>query len=329
MKSTKFNCPACGANLEITEVKENNVPKQKTAEAKIAALRIAGVDVSNLFSIKGADGGDAIARLVDGKLAIVADDDPIFIAIVNGGAIPNRRLFRRWVMAQVFHMMTVKNYHDKRPIGFTQALNNKGYKYSWDMVVEELRVQTKLYANDTENFKERNRWFNRKVVVSMAEDYIEQIKKIVENLPVKRCKTVPYVRLANKNTFVADINSKIYYPLNMALGKIKKARNPRELWMAASHFATIAKKTYMKWEMPQSRAFKDAYKGAGAFYTLKNLIMFHGCKFLRMDGNQSLQHLKDMVSVESLEGYQLLGALKDFLQYNNIDIAKKIAEWRK
>lgn len=331
MSTIKTNCPVCGANLEITEVKTNNVKNNqlKTAEAKISALRSAGVNVSNLFSMRGADGGDAIARLVDGQLTIIDDNDPIFLAIINGGTIPNRRLFRRWVMAQMFRMLTMKNYRDKKPIGFTEALNLKGYKYSWEMVVEEFRVQARLFANDKENFLERNRWFNREVAVSMAEDYLEKLQKYVTGLPVRRCKKVPYIRLQGNNIFVDDMPNKVYKPLITAVNKIRKARTPKELWMAVESFASLARKTYMKWEIPQARAFKDAYKGAGAFYTLKNLIMFHGCTFQCMNGADSLQHLLDIAGDKSVEGYKLLGVLKDFLVTNNINIAAKMAEWRK
>ena len=69
------------------------------ASEKLAALKAAGINVSNLFSMAGVTGEETIARVEGGKLTIVPDDDPIFSAIMGNGTIPNNRLFRRWVMA--------------------------------------------------------------------------------------------------------------------------------------------------------------------------------------------------------------------------------------
>lgn len=59
-------------------------------------------------------------------------------------------------MAQVFHMMIETDYKTGQPIGFTAALRRKGYKYQWEMVVEELRVQARLNVTDPENFTDEN-----------------------------------------------------------------------------------------------------------------------------------------------------------------------------
>lgn len=344
MTNVKIFCPVCGtqteiinANNSIAAANNSQVSSQgtacgcqnpKSAEHKIAALRNAGVDVSNLFSMKGADGGDALARLADGQLSIVPDDDPILQAIVGNGTIPDRRLFRRWIMAQVFHMMTQTDYLTKKPIGFTEALNRKGYKYSWEMVVEEFRVQAKLAKNDIENFRERNRWFNKDVAIAMATSYIELLKQHVNKLPRKKCKGAPYVRLRSNNIFVSDLQRKVYQPLEIALENIKKSRDPQTLYTCMHYFYYLVKKTYVAWDMPQNREFKDAYKGAGAYYTLKNLILFHGCVFPGMTKEGSMRHLEMLAGDVYMEGYKLLGVLKEFLANNNVDIKAKQRSWR-
>ena len=195
MSEIKFNCPACGTELTVSAADTHNCGPQSSTvqidelhvhipgatrsnrtQAKIEALRAAGVNVSNLFSMQGADGSDVLVRRKGGFFQPVPDDDPIFTAIITCKTVPNRRLFRRWVMAQMFHMLTQKGYKERHPMGFTEALNRKGYKYSWEMTVEEFRVQAKLFINDKENFAERNRWFNKEVVVAMAEHYIVQLE---------------------------------------------------------------------------------------------------------------------------------------------------------
>lgn len=348
MSEIKFNCPACGTELTVSANHTHNCATQPSsvqidelhvhipgathdnrAQAKIEALRAAGVNVSNLFSMQGADGSDILVRRKGGFFQPVPDDDPIFTAIITGKTVPNRRLFRRWVMAQMFHMLTQTEYGERCPMGFTEALNRKGYQYSWEMVVEEFRVQAKLYCDDKENFVERNRWFNQQVAVEMARHYITQLQKHISTLQRRKCKGVPYVHLNKRNIFVADIPNKIFRPLELACDTITRARNPLSLYKAVVNFYTLVKKTWLKFDTPQCREFKDAYKGAGAFYTLKNLILFHGCVFPENSTNESMNILYSLANDAKLEGFKMLGALKDFLKFNNINIAAKMAEWRK
>lgn len=344
MKKLNVKCPKCGTNIEINapEVVAVVAPisaipvvaafpakKLNDAEAKIEALRNAGVNVNNLFSIRGTNGAYEVGRLDDGQFSVVSDDDPIFAAIKASRTIPDRRLFRRWIMAQVFHMLTEKDYKTGKPIGFTAALRRKGYKYQWEMVVEELRVQAKLFNNDPENYSERNRWFNRGVVIQMATDYIRLVKDIVGKLRIRHCKGVPYVRLDGTDIFVTDLQTKVYAPLEKLVKSIKNTRNPGALHKATVNFYQAVKNTYLFFDMEQSKAFKDAYKGAGAFFTLKNLILFHDCVFPKMDQEASIAYLNYLVNDKDFEGYKLFGVLKDFLITNHIDIEAKQREWQK
>ncbi|WP_373123610.1 ubiquitin carboxyl-hydrolase [Bacteroides caccae] len=340
MPRIKVNCPACGTEMSIVE-KENKTSKNnkrpikevvvkcKTADDKIAILRNAGIDVSNLFSIKSSNGDEAVGRLINGKFTVIPDNDPIFTDIINGGTVPNRRLFRRWVMAQVFHMMTQTDYNTHEKIGFTEALNRKGYKYQWKMVIEEYRVQSKLFSSDPENFTERNRWFNKEVAIEMAQHYIDQLKETIEKTRIRKCKGIPYVRLKKNNVFVENLQAKVYAPLEKALDRIKRANSASMLYNAVNKFYSEVKKTYISSDFPQSKKFKDAYKGAGAFFTMKNLILFHGCKFPKMNQKTSLAYLNNIITPVDFEGYKLFGVLKDFLKHNKIDIENKQAEWRR
>ena len=344
MAKINVQCPKCGANIKINapEVVAVVAPisaipvvaafpakKLNAAEAKIEALRSAGVNVENLFSIRGTNGAYEVGRFSEGQFSVVSDNDPIFAAIKASRTIPDRRLFRRWIMAQVFHMLSEKDYKTGNSIGFTAALRRKGYKYQWEMVVEELRVQAKLFNDDPENYAERNRWFNRSVVIQMANDYIKLVKKVVGSLRIRRCKGVPYVRLDGTDIFVSDLQAKVYAPLEKLVKSIKNTRNPGALHKAAENFYKAVKSTCLFFDMDQSKAFKDAYKGVGAVFTLKNLILFHDGVFPKMDQKASIAYLNYLVSDKDFDGYKLFGVLKEFLTTNHIDIEAKQREWCK
>ena len=91
----------------------------------------------------------------------------------------------------------------------------------------------------------------------------------------------------------------------------------------------------MPYDTPQCKAWVNAYKGAGAFYTAQNLIRFHGCtavndKGKRLDKYQSLAFLTAKAEAyKDGEGWRMLAVLKKLLDDNAIDIRKKMAEWRK
>ena len=283
--------------------------------------------------MKGANGGEYIASNKDGRLAILDDNDPIFDQIIAQGTIPNRRLFRRFVMAQMFHMFSYTDFRSKKPVGVTEMIHRLGYEYQWKMLMDELYAQMKMEGRDPENFTDRNRWFNAGVVVSMAEDYIAQLKKYVDALKVRKCKTVPYKRIRNRNIFMSELQDKLYKPFNTATTRIKNAKNAAQLFVAAEKFNDMRIK--MSHNTPQSKAWVDAYKGSGAFFTIQNLIRFHSCVAIddagtRLDKYQSLVFLSAKAeSYKNGEGWRLLAVLKKMLSDNNIDIKKKKAAWRK
>lgn len=349
MTSNKQNtviCPKCGTPIQTSKGINYDVSisvnvdaktdktitnsinhKAMKAQEKIEALRKAGVNVDNLFSMRGADGQETIARLDNGNLSIVPDNDPIFQSIVNGGYIPSPKLFRRWVMAQVFHMLATGD--------FTKALQLKGYKYQWKMLIDELHAQAKMVDhNDIASYSERNVYFNQERVMTIAADYLTQLRAYIKALPRKNCKGASYVTLNRQHIFVSRLVDEVYTPLNNALSIIGQAQNAKALYYATLVFYNLAKSIHLKDDFKMAPLFKDSYKGAGAYFTMKNMILFHGCKFRNEKGQyinvaSSLEYLESKTREYAKEGWRLFGVLKELINQNGIDINKKIAEWRK
>lgn len=334
---TNLICPNCGAKVEIPKHEHHvsgmcigkdsglgNVYLKLEERKEQLAQR--GIDASKYFSIKTPNGGDVLMKYDDNGVVVqVGDDDPVVIAIRKAGNVPNRRLFRRWVMAQMFRGLTFKGWRGDS--GFTAWMKCHGYFYTWKQTIEELRVQSVLYRNDVENFRMRNRWFNKEVAYAMCEDYIGQLKDYIATREIHRCKRVPYKRIGSRNVFVSDIESKIMRPLRNAAYAVRCASSPSDLYCAMREFRhLIPHVTELGFQ--QCREWQDAFKGSGAYFTMRNLIMFHGCNYVGCGNyDESLRELDKYAT--RCEGYELLGALKRMLRQNNIDIEKKMAEWRK
>lgn len=215
-----------------------------------------------------------------------------------------------------------------------EVIHSMGYEYQWKMLNNELYAQHKIMQNgDVDNFRDRNRWFNKRVVLDMAKDYIEKLKKRFEKLKLRKCKGIPYKRINGQNIFVDDFDRKIIKPLLFAVHKIQHAGNTYELWHSVQEFNK--RRIKMHWDTPQNAAWLDAYKGSGAFFTMQNMIRFHNCVIIDDNGktlgkNASLAFLNKKAKLyENREGWRLIGMLKKMLDDNNIDVVAKMKEWRK
>lgn len=338
-----------GENLKVVannvEVNAAGAGKKTKAQMRLEALKAAGVDVSKYFPL----GDDQLIKIENGAAVPVDMDDATIDAvgkqIVEGGYVSNWKLFRRWVMSQMFHMLRDMEKDGK---SFNEVLQRKGYEYQWRMLENELYAQMKMCDhNDYENLKARNRWFNGVVAHDMAIDYISKLRSYIddkciytvkkdkdgnENKTYKHtCKGNPYIRLQNGNIFVADLERKVYTPLRDLANKMGAVPTYKELYDAVREFNK--KRKHLAWDTKQSEAFIHAYKGSGSYYTMRNLIMFHGARFLKnarkMSEANSLKEIESKVKLYDEEGWKMLGVLKQLIKDSGINIQGKILEWKK
>ena len=307
------------------------------AEMRIAALKAKGIDTSCYFPM----GADEVVKIENGKAIPVEMMDEVEKKMVEGGYINHYTLFRRWVMSQMFRML--RKQVDQRT-SFTQLIQNHGYEYSWRVVERELNAQAKMYKNgDSENYVARNRWFNNDIVADMMKSYISRLQDHVENKLMYRknakghdvykhtCKGNPYVRIGGKNVFVSDLEKKVFSPLRRLVCEVSSTPDVAKAHAAIVKFNRLRKK--MQSETKMDQFFINAYKGSGAYFTCKNLILFHGATF--RDGGKflgqkkSLRYLEEKAQEYRTEGWRMMGVLKQLISDSGISISKKIDEWKK
>lgn len=336
-----------GENLNIVtkNVEATAATKKTKAQMRLEALKAAGVDVSKYFPL----GDDQLIKIENGAAVPVDMDDATIDAvgkqIVEGGYVSNWKLFRRWVMSQMFHML---RQMETDKLTFNEVLQRKGYEYQWRMLENELYAQVKMSEHgDLDNVGARNRWFNGDVASDMATDYISKLRKYVDDnliYSVKKdkdgnekkaykhtCKGNPYVRLQNKDIFVSDLEKKVYTPLREIANEMAAVPTYKQLYDAVHKFNKNRK--HLAWDTKQADAFINAYKGSGAYYTMRNLIMFHGARFLKggrkMSEAASLKELESKAKSYDEQGWRMLGVLKQLIKESGIDIQGKINEWFK
>ena len=290
-------------------------------------LNAMGVNTSKYFTLDAGD-GTMIHLIIDKHGNPVKVDDIIASSIIEDGYVRNTKLHRRFVMAQMFHALNYKSYDGRRE-GYNEYIKRMGFGYTFDMMLEEIRVLSKLEVRDADTFVERSHFFTKEVIEATMNDYLEELKKYIDTLPNKNCKGIPYKRIKGRDVFVVDIDKKIYTPLRSRINSVKYARNYNEIYRAVGYF--MSDMIRLPYGTPQSKAWFDAYKGEGAFYTLKNLVMFHGCgikvdKFDVRYGMSAVAFLNEKLNEYKGEGWRMFALMKKVIADNNFDFKARMSE---
>ena len=303
-----------------------------------------GVDTSKYFNFNLPEGlkpGATISLVIseDGQPIIVSNNnDVVREQIISDGYVRNTKLHRRFVMAQMFHMLNYVSWDEKEE-GYNACLRNHfDYKYTLDMMIEEVRVLGKLEKRDYESFMERSHFFTKTVVVTVLNDYLEKLKKYVATLPDKNCKGVPYKRVNGVDIFNADLEKKLYRPVRDRIQRVQRAGNYEQMH---KELVAFMRYSYVKLpnKTPKSKVWIDTYKGEGAYYTLKNLVMFHGCTIFTsrygrfdtinnrcFDGIEAVNHLKSKLDEYNGEGWRMFALMKKVIDDNGFDFNERMAE---
>lgn len=302
-----------------------------------------GVDTSKYFNLNLPDGlkpGATISLVIseDGQPIIVSDNDTVRDQIIADGYVRNTKLHRRFVMAQMFHMLNYVSFDGKNK-GYTACLRDRfDYKYTLDMMIEEVRVLGKLEKRDQESFVERSHFFTKAVVIAVLNDYVEKLKKYVDELPKRNCKGVPYKRVKGIDIFEADLEKKLYKPIRERIARVQRAGNYEQMYRELIGFMRYSF-VKLPYDTPKSKVWIDAYKGEGAYYTLKNLIMFHDCviytgkygvfnynKSANLCGAEAVNYLKSKLDEYKGEGYRMFALMKKVIEDNRFDFNQRMKE---
>jgi hypothetical protein len=107
-----------------------------------------------------------------------------------------------------------------------------------------------------------------------------------------------------------------------------------------SYHASEIKKRENRVEIAPCEDWKNAYKGYGGYFSMQNLILFHGCRIVintigkggavvskKLSKDDSIKQLNEWADEHLNEGYWMLGALKQLIIDNGFNVERKRAEW--
>lgn len=322
----------------VGSVGSNSNRPQTKAEKRIAALMARGVDTSMYFPM----GNDHVIKIENGSAVDVEMDDvemdDVERKMIEGGYINNYTLFRRWVMAQMFRLL---RWEEECGAKAEDRVANKPYSYAWKILEQELHAQCKMEEHgDTENYEMRHRWFDADVVRNMLAGYRSMLWKELDSkmyrvnpdglrVPRHTCKGKPYVRIDGEDVFFSDISTKVFGPIRNIEFRMSKCVSMRDWYELVRDFNRIRKNINkcLFYEL----TFLNAYLGSGAYFTMRNLIMFHGAKFrmndAEIDKTSSLRMIDD--ACKEKDGYKMMNMLRQLIKDSGISVDGKISEWKK
>ena len=283
---------------------------------RFETLRNKGMDTSRYFTLTVNE-----TLPVGTKINIEVDkaNNPVAKQIMEDGYVKNTKLHRRWVAAQYMRML---NYRD----GWHAYLRTfYGYMYQFDMMMQEVFVLSKLEKRDRETFNERKKFFTRAVVVDVLSDYVSDVKKHVNGLAIRHCKGRPYVNIKGfGNVFCDEIDKRVINPIDGMVEVCKRSYTYADLYNSLMALKKVMIK--LPYETPKSRTWVDAFQKEGAFYTLKNLVMFHDVElFYNRAFHEKTASMCVLYAVlDAYEGYQMNALLKKTIEMNGFDFKKSI-----
>ena len=293
---------------------------------RMEKLSIMGINTGKYFTV-ALDNGTQVHLIIDENGNPKKVDDVIRNQIIEDGYVRNTKLHRRFVMAQMFHALNYVSWN-RSESGYNAWLKRFGVKYQFEMMLEEVRVLGKLEERDWETFKERSNFFTKEVVLKTMTDYIDKLKAHINANKTYKCKGVPYKKVKGKDIFVEDLDKKIYAPMRNDIYKVQIARNYNEIYKAVKNFMT--KMITIPYATIKCKEWVDAYKGEGAFYTLKNLVMFHNCGikvgYNMVYGIEAVNVLNERLYEYKGEGWRMFALMKKVIADNNFDFHKRMNE---
>lgn len=293
-------------------------------ELRIKKLAEKGIDTSKYFTVSLPNGNEAIMTMNDaGVPEVVNIKDDIETSIIENGYVRNTKLHRRWIMAQTFRMLNHKGKSAEQD-GYNDYLHKYyGYMYQFKMTLDELKVLAEIYKDGDSCYYERSTFFTKDVVVALCDDYIEKLKRIINAKKVKHCKGIPYVTIKHKDYFVVDLDRKFYKKYENALYKIENSCDVKDLYYNFKHFYSLVKNIQIPYNAKKCNAWVSAFKGAGGYYTLKNMLMYHDCYIVSnetgevLKGDTAISYIDSFLQTYKGCGWRYLAMLRQCISDNN------------
>ena len=219
---------------------------------------------------------------MDNKIAV----DPVETMIRESGWLQDPDLWRQWIFTQMIRTCQARDLDAFKE----KFLSARPYAYQWDTAIREIKMRVK--ANPSES-AERPLFFTFSVLLRMVSDYMSALDAFAAN-PRRQ-------RRDGNGTYFSVKGERIYLSASSgrksgetyrkraekALSGLRRAQSSGSCRFALKTIEAFKSTALLSANLPKSDAWMAAFAANGAYYTMDNLIRFHGCRFLGRDGRPS------------------------------------------
>lgn len=255
------------------------------------------------------------------------EDDEVTEQIKDSGVVNNSHLYRRWVMAQFFRIINTEKdiYH----LNFDEAIRKRySFRYQFNMMINECHALAKLEREDKETFEERKRFFNKDVFAKICNEYADMLQRKIDRYPERNCRdgenVLHWKNVFGKKIWVKNIEKEVIAPYRRKASQIKFSKDYRECEKYLREFTSmIHTHGFGNEKMP---TWIECFKGAGAYYTLQNMVLYHGCKLVAAYSNETYKGMDAYVymkiDLKDYLNYEWVGLLRATIKANNFTFGK-------
>lgn len=285
---------------------------------RMEALKNNGVNTNKYFTLVANNDIPAGTRF---NVEVEIPYAEVAKTIQEDGYVRNSRLHRRFITAHYFRMLNSQmGWH-----GYLNACYD--YMYQFKMMTEEVRVLTKLQKKDRAVFNERSTFFTVKVVKDVLRDYVKAVEEYLAGQQVRSCKGRPYIYVKSYgNCFCDELDRKVVTPIKVLVDMCQNCYSYNELYEVLCMLKKVM--ISLPYDTKKSKAWVDAFQASGAYYSLRNLVMYHDVVLpIGRDvyqGDLAVYALKELLG--KYKGYQFNALLKRTIEYNNFDFKKSISK---
>lgn len=279
------------------------------------------------------------------------------VKIKENGDIFDIRQYHRFVTAHLLRMGRKEGVYWFDKEEFNKNLKELGVMYSWRETADRIHAISMAENNgDTDCVFEDSVFYNKHLLIFMLNDLKNQMHKFEESVIMKTYKGKKYIKFVMrllypegkcnpKGTFYEDF-VKIHDLIESYIEEIYACTDFksldkafRKIVNAIPNLDKMNRQLKFKgnFQFKQSQAWKRAYKGFGAYFTMKNLVMGkYGLKYMDVKTQEMLSGKNAKIALRerledftiNAEQYKLMGELRYFFSYNNFNFHKVIEEWK-
>lgn len=317
------------------------------ALSRIEEFKKKGRDTSNMMPAEDADGTPHIWTIEKGKMIDIIGQ--VAKSISEGGVIHNPRIHGRFIVSEMFDALTHTKGYGRYRIedGYAGYLNSLSDDFMYEDMARTLKKMCTVAERDPEAYEFMSAFYAEEVVQEVMRHYRETLKKHIAGLKQKTCNKYvqgqKYVHIGsgygvNGDVFVDNLDREIYKPLNKLIKAMDKAHDIETIRKIYNEFNKARVKGFSG-NSEHKKIWQDAYKGWGAWFTMQNLILFHGCRIHVHSAGGKVYPYNEAGSIKVIndaalaygwcdQGWKLLGMLKELIEDNHLDIKAMQKEWR-